>query len=74
MSRIVEHINQVAPEIGDLTIDQPTVCRWLPAHTAPVLATPTITYAVGVALAAVTYVTGDGGCSRDPDDPPCHPE
>jgi hypothetical protein len=63
MSRIVERINHVAPDISDLTTDQPTTCRWLPTDVTPVLNTPVL---VGLGLMAVNWLTGPGeGCLVD---------
>ena len=60
MSRLVEHINNAAPEVDDLTVDQPSTHRWLPTSVAPVLGFPVL---VGLAIMYATYATSDGaGC------------
>ena len=59
MSRIVDHLNHVAPEIADLTVDQPANHRWLPTPVTPVLATPA---ALAVALVAAALMNTGGGC------------
>jgi hypothetical protein len=50
INALLEHINQMGPEIGDLMVDQPETHRWLPMPVSPVLATP----ATFVTIFAVT--------------------
>ena len=71
MAALVEHLNEVTPQLfPDLRDSEFNGC--LSPSAVPVMATPCITYAVGVTLAVATYVTGEGGgCSSDGTMRPC---
>jgi hypothetical protein len=64
MSKLLEHINQMGPEIGDLMVDQPETHRWLPMPVVPVLSTP-------VCIPGIMFVIAASGCLTGSSDKPC---
>jgi hypothetical protein len=57
MNSLLERINHVSPEFGDLRVDRPETHRWLPTPMTPVLATPAVAL-----LAVVAFATAGGSC------------
>jgi hypothetical protein len=55
MSMLLEHINQMGPEMGDLTVDQPENHQWLHSPVSPVLSTPALVIMMLAVMANINH-------------------